>query len=75
MTIEKAIKMLTDEYIKAKQNDYVRNPVAYALYKVWKKADESPKEKKKEVKKEISAQTMDALNKMGNEVHGGNNNG
>lgn len=71
MTIEKAIKLLIDEYTKAKQNDYVRDPVAYALYQVWKKADEHPDTKKNKAKTEISAQTMDALNKMGKKVHGG----
>ena len=45
MTLEKAIKMLTDEYDRAKVNPWVRNPLAYALYQVWKVADrEQPKE-------------------------------
>ena len=39
MTIEKAIKMLEEEYERAKKLDWVRNPLAYALFKVWKKAD------------------------------------
>ena len=39
MTIEKAIKELMQEYEKAKKNEWVRNPVAYALYQVWKRAD------------------------------------
>lgn len=39
MTLEKAIKMLEDEYERAKKMDYVRNPIAYALHQVWKMAD------------------------------------
>lgn len=39
MTIEKAIKLLTKEYERAKRLSFVRNPVAYALYQVWKMAD------------------------------------
>lgn len=39
MTIAKAIMMLIDEHDKAQKNDWVRDPVAYALYQVWKKAD------------------------------------
>ena len=39
MTIEKAIKILNKEYERAKGLSFVRNPVAYALYQVWKIAD------------------------------------
>ena len=39
MTIAKAITLLIEEHDKAKQKDWVRDPVAYALYQVWKKAD------------------------------------
>lgn len=40
MRIETAIRELLKEYERAKGLDFVRNPVAYALYQVWKKADE-----------------------------------
>lgn len=40
MTLEKAIKALEKEYAKAKRLPYVRNPLAYALYQVWKIANE-----------------------------------
>ena len=44
MTIEKAIKMIQDTYKAAQKLDYIRNPLAFALYKVWKLADaEQPK--------------------------------
>ena len=43
MDIEKAIKMLKAEYEKAKNLSFVRNPLAYALYKVWKVADKQNK--------------------------------
>ena len=39
MTIEKAIKMVIAEYAVAKKLEGVRNPLAYALYRVWKVAD------------------------------------
>ena len=39
MRLEKAIILLVREYDKAKEIKHIRKPVAYALYKVWKKAD------------------------------------
>ncbi len=33
---QKAIKMLQDEYVKAQASAFVRKPMAYALYQVWK---------------------------------------
>lgn len=39
MTYNSAIKMLEKEYDKAKSLDFVRDPLAYALYQVWKEAD------------------------------------
>ena len=39
MSLAKAITMLMDEYEKACRSDHVQNPLAYALYRVWKKAD------------------------------------
>lgn len=39
MTICRAIKLVQIEYEKAKQLEFVQNPVAYALYQVWKQAD------------------------------------
>jgi hypothetical protein len=40
MTLEKAINLLVKEYERALRLDFVRNPIAYALYRVWRKADE-----------------------------------
>ena len=40
MTLAKAILLLEREYEKAKQLKYVHNPLAFALYRVWKMADE-----------------------------------
>lgn len=34
--LEKAIKVLTEEYKKAKKIGWIRNPMAYALYQTWK---------------------------------------
>lgn len=39
MTLEKAIEILKTEYEKAKKLKWVYNPIAYALYQTWKKAD------------------------------------
>lgn len=39
MTLQKAIKLLETEYERAKRMDFVENPLAYALYQVWRKAD------------------------------------
>ena len=39
MTLDKAKKLLEKEYEKAKKLEFVKNPMAYALYQVWKKAD------------------------------------
>lgn len=41
--IEKAIELLQKEYERAQKLAYVRNPLAYALYKVWKVADKQNK--------------------------------
>jgi len=39
MDIQKAIKLLEQEYERAQKMCFVRNPLAWALYRVWKKAD------------------------------------
>jgi hypothetical protein len=39
MTLEKAIKMLEEEYERGKKMEYVKKPLAWALYQVWKKVD------------------------------------
>lgn len=39
MTLEKTIKLLKAEHDRALKLDFVKNPLAYALYQVWKKAD------------------------------------
>ena len=40
MTVEMAIRQVQEEYEKAKGLGFVRNPLAYALYQVWKMVDE-----------------------------------
>lgn len=39
MTLQTAIKLLEKEYERAKTLKFVRKPLAYALFKVWKMAD------------------------------------
>ena len=45
MTLEKAVNLLVAEYERALQLEYVRNPIAFALYHVWKMADRERKDK------------------------------
>lgn len=39
MTLNRAKRLLEREYEKAKTLEFVQNPMAYALYQVWQKAD------------------------------------
>ena len=63
MTLGKAIKLLEREYEKAKGLDWVHNPIAYALFKVWKVADRQEPIK-------VTDKTMAALEAMDRKVHG-----
>jgi hypothetical protein len=45
MTLEEAKAMLDEEYERAQRLDYVINPLAYALYQVWKKVDRQRSER------------------------------
>ena len=42
---ETAINMIEKEYERAKALSFVRKPLAYALYQVWKWADRTEKER------------------------------
>lgn len=46
MTLEKAIKMLEEEYERAKKMDFVKKPLAYALYTVWREVDRNRQTKR-----------------------------
>lgn len=43
--ITDVVKMIEAEYEKAIKLDYVKNPLAFALYAVWKKVDKEGKKK------------------------------
>lgn len=43
MTLEKAIEMIKAEYAWAKKHKYIVKPLAWALYQVWKEADNDRK--------------------------------
>lgn len=43
MTLEEAKALLDEEYERAKTLEYVKKPLAFALYSVWKKADKEKK--------------------------------
>lgn len=40
MDLEQAIKLLEREYEKAQKIGWVRNPIAYALYRAWRTVEE-----------------------------------
>ena len=44
MTLKEAIKMLETEYERAKKLEYVYDPLAFALHRVWRKADRERKD-------------------------------
>lgn len=46
MTLERAIELLRFEYSKAKQQEWIKNPLAYAIYQVWKTADKKTRRNK-----------------------------
>lgn len=48
MTLQKAVHLLEAEYLIAKRMDFVKNPLAYALYQVWKMADNDSTQPQKE---------------------------
>ena len=56
MKIETAVKLLMKEYERAKTLEWVRNPVAWALYQVWRKADEEKLQRKRRTKNERTDQ-------------------
>lgn len=39
--LEKAIKILREEFEKTRNNSYIHKPVAYALYHTWKRVEEN----------------------------------
>ena len=45
MKLNKAIRILKEEYIKAQASTYVRKPMSYALYQVWKYFEKNEKER------------------------------
>ena len=45
MTLEKALKTLIEEHQKAIGQEWIHDPVAYALYQTWKQADDERKKK------------------------------
>ena len=45
MTLQEVIKMLEDEYERARKLEYVIDPLAFALYATWKKVDKRRKKR------------------------------
>ena len=70
MTLEDAIEMLKTEYEKAKKQKYIINPLAYALYQVWKEADSIKEEKQREYNR-IAKQKSRAKRKEEQALKGG----
>ena len=48
MTLEQAIELLRKEYERAKNMEYVKKPLAWALFQVWKQVDSMKVEKQRE---------------------------
>lgn len=44
MTLERVIELLKEEYEKAKRLEFVKNPLAYSLYRVWRIVDKESAE-------------------------------
>lgn len=44
MRLATAIKLIEEEYEKARHREFIHNPLAWALYKVWKMADRAGKD-------------------------------
>jgi hypothetical protein len=47
MTLEQAKELLNWQYEKAKNMEYVQNPLAWALHQVWKVADKEERGNRK----------------------------
>lgn len=52
MHIERAIKLLKAEYERAKKLEYVLDPTAFALYRVWQEAERLRVERQQRLKKD-----------------------
>lgn len=48
---ESVIKLIDEEYEKAKALPYIHKPMAYAVYQAWKVIDQSEKERRKNEEK------------------------
>ena len=48
MTIEKAVDKLIEEWKDARKQEFVNDPVAYALHQVWKEAEEERRKRMEE---------------------------
>ena len=46
MTIDRAVERLNEMYMLAKEVKWIMDPVAYALFQVWKEADRDRKDGK-----------------------------
>lgn len=62
MSMDDVIRLLQHEYERGKKNPYVQNPLAWALYKVWKVVDAAGESR-------ISVNTKRALEKLDRAVH------
>ena len=40
MSLAKAVNLVITEYERAQKMNHIHNPIAWALFQVWKKADE-----------------------------------
>lgn len=47
ITLETVIKMLQEEYEFAKKQAWIKKPLSYALYEIWKRVDEKERQQPK----------------------------
>ena len=66
MNLEKAIKLLESEYERAKNMEYVKKPLAWALFQTWKAVDSMKCEKQREYNR-MAQQRSRAKRKGGDE--------
>jgi hypothetical protein len=58
MRIEEAQRLVQKEYENSKNLEFVRDPVAYSLYKVWKLADADKKSGRRSHKRKVNNMSM-----------------
>lgn len=59
MTIKEAHKQLDIQFAIAKNNEWVRSPVSYALHKVWRFSDQQDQKEDKKKQQKMDGKEAD----------------